>query len=138
MRAHRNPELLPLDGVLWQMTTALRSIESSAPLSGNSSFVAGELKVIEPGWGAEHDQERDQSHPGQRSAKRNLNGMEITQIAAARFWILCFHSRPFPTTSRKNQCYKAMLSGLWRKMMPIGVQAFASARKPSKWEIGGT
>ena len=47
-------------------------------------FIAGELKVIEPGWGASTIR-RGTSRILARGRKRNLNGMEITQVAAARF-----------------------------------------------------
>jgi hypothetical protein len=47
-------------------------------------FVAGELKVIEPGWGASTIR-RGINRILARGGKRNLNSMEITQVAAARF-----------------------------------------------------
>jgi hypothetical protein len=47
-------------------------------------FVAGELKVIELGWGASTIR-KGINRILARGRKRNQNGMEITQVAAARF-----------------------------------------------------
>jgi hypothetical protein len=47
-------------------------------------FVAGELKVIEPGWGASTIR-RGINRVLARGGKRNLNGMEITRVDMARF-----------------------------------------------------
>jgi hypothetical protein len=47
-------------------------------------FVAGELKVIEPGWGASTIR-RGTKRILARGRERNLNCMEITQVTAARF-----------------------------------------------------
>jgi hypothetical protein len=47
-------------------------------------FIASELKVVEPGWGASTIR-RATTRILARGCKRCLNGMEITQVAAARF-----------------------------------------------------
>jgi hypothetical protein len=47
-------------------------------------FIAGELKVIEPGWGANAIR-RGIKRILNRSRKRDLNCMEITQIRPTHF-----------------------------------------------------
>ncbi len=47
-------------------------------------FIAGELKVIELGWGANAIR-RGMKRLLSRSSKRNLNCMEITQLRSAHF-----------------------------------------------------
>jgi hypothetical protein len=47
-------------------------------------FVAGELKVIQPGWGASTIR-KGVDRILAKGGKRNLNSMEITQVGAARF-----------------------------------------------------
>jgi hypothetical protein len=47
-------------------------------------FIAGELKVIELGWGA-HAIRRGMKRLLTRNSKRNLNCIEITQLRSAHF-----------------------------------------------------
>ena len=102
-------------------------------------FVAGELKVIEPGWGASTIR-KGINRILARGRKRNLNGMEITQVAAARFLGIPYVSiRAFSYHIQKE----AVLQSYAERTLKQNNADWACRhslfdRNACKWEIGGT